>query len=142
MVPKVVLISLIAGYLYLSLLRLHRFKKSSPSLLQVLHPRILPVSAMVNVRFTTNGMCVKNNTHVARTSRNKMSAEWDFYFCLVRQCESLHTCSSAFPITTKWCFDLDVKVVSGTTFTKRTCNRCSSLQKRGDVVATSQLTLH
>jgi len=63
-------------------------------------------------------------------------------FCLVRQWETLRTCCSAFPIATKWCFDQDVKVVPGTTFTKRTCNRCGSLQKRGDVVATSQLALH
>jgi len=33
-------------------------------------------------------------------------------------------------------------VVPGTTFTKRMCNRCESLQKWGDVVATSQLALH
>ena len=87
-------------------------------------------------------MCVKNNTHVARTSRNKMSTTWDLYCCLVRQWEGLRTCFSAFPITTKWCFDQDVKVVPGTTFTKGTCNRCGSLQKRRDVVATSRLALH
>jgi len=46
-----------------------------------------------------------------------------------------------FPITTKWCFDQDVKVVPGATFTKRMCDRCCSLQKRRDVVATSQLML-
>ena len=32
-----------------------------------------PLSVVVNLQFTTNGMCVKNNTHVARTIRNKMS---------------------------------------------------------------------
>jgi len=46
MVPNVVLTSLIAGYLYLSFLSfqllvsftLSHFRKSSPTLLQVLHP--------------------------------------------------------------------------------------------------------
>jgi len=88
---------------------------------------------VVNVRFTTNGMCVKNNTHVPRTSRNRMSTTWDLYCCLVPQCEAVRTCCSALLITTKWCFDQDVKVVPGTTFTKRICNGCGSLQKRGDV---------
>ena len=36
----------------------------------------LSVSAVVNVRFATNGMCVKN-MHVAQSSRNKMSTAWD-----------------------------------------------------------------
>jgi len=73
---------------------------------------------------------MKNNTHVAQTSSNAMSTTRGVYCCLVRQWEALRTCFSAFPITTKWCFDQDVKVVPGTTFTKRTCNRCDSLQKR------------
>ena len=47
----------------------------------------LSVSLVVNMWFTTNGMCVKNNTHVARTRRNKMSTTWDLYCCLVPQCE-------------------------------------------------------
>jgi len=29
---------------------------------------------------------LKNNTHVVRTSRNKMSTTWDLYCCLARQC--------------------------------------------------------
>ena len=62
--------------------------------------------------------------------------------CLVPHCEALRTCCSAFPITTKWCFDQDAKAVPGATFTRRTCNRCSSLQKQRDVVATSRLALH
>jgi len=90
-----------------------------------------PLSIVLNVRFTTNGMWVMNNTRVARTSRYKISTTWDLYCCLVPQCEGLATCCSAFPITTKWCFDEDVKVVPGTTFTKRTCNRCGLLKKRG-----------
>jgi len=89
------------------------------------------LSIVLNARFPTNGMCMMNNTHVAQISGNKMSKTRDLYCCLVPQCEALHTCCSAFPITTKWCFDQDVKVVPGTTFTKRTCNRCWSLQKRG-----------
>ena len=60
-------------------------------------------------------------------------------------CHKQHTpnanCRSAFPITTKWCFDQDVKVVPDATFTKRTCDRCGSLQKGGNVIATSQLVL-
>ena len=35
-----------------------------------------------------------------------------------------------------------MKVLPGTTLTKRTCNRCGSLEKRGDVVATSRVALH
>jgi len=61
---------------------------------------------------------------------------------LVATVGSFAHCCSAIPITTKWYFDQDVKVVPGTTFTKITCNRCGSLQKRGDVVATSLLALH
>ena len=68
----------------------------------------LPVSVVVNVRITTNGMCVKNNTHVTRTSRNEISTTWDLYCCLVPQCEALRTCCSAFPFATKCCFDQDL----------------------------------
>jgi len=59
----------------------------------------LSISFVVNVWYTTNGMCVNNNTHVAQRSRNKMSTTWDLYCCLVPQCEALRTCCSAFPIT-------------------------------------------
>jgi len=88
-------------------------------------------------------MYVKNNTHiyVSQTSRNWMSTTWDLFCCLLPQCEALHTCRLGFPITTKWCFDQDVKVVPDATFTKRMCDRCGSLQKGVDVVATSQLIL-
>jgi len=65
----------------------------------------LSISVVLNVRFTTNGMCVMNNIRVGRTSRNKISLTWDLYCCLVPQCQSLRTCCSAVPITTKWCFD-------------------------------------
>ena len=39
----------------------------------------LSVSIVLNVQFTTNGMCVKNHTHVyvVRTSWNRMSTMWD-----------------------------------------------------------------
>jgi len=130
MLPNVVLTSLIAGYLHLSFLsQLSIISKSLA--LPWCKCCSLSVSVVVNVRSTTKGMCVKNNTHVSRTSRNKMSTTWDLYCCLLPQCEALRTCCSAYPITTKWCFDQDVKVVPGATFTKRTCNGCGSLQKRG-----------
>ena len=81
----------------------------------------LSVSVVLNVRFATNRMYVKNNTHiyVSQTSRNRMSTTWDLYCCLLPQCdcEALHICCPGFPITTKWCFDQDVKVVPGVTFT-------------------------
>jgi len=107
--------------------------------MQVLQPLSVVV---VNVRFTMKGMCMMNNTHVARTSRNKMITTRDLYCYLEQQWEALRTCCSAFPITKKWFFDQNVKVVPGATFRKRTCNRCGSLQKRGDVVSTFQLALH
>ena len=84
---------------------LSHFNKSSPTLLQCCS---LSVNVVVNVRFTTNGMCVKSNT-----SRNWMSTTWDLYCCLVPQCEALRARYSAFLIRTKWCFNQGVKVVSG-----------------------------
>ena len=59
----------------------------------------LSVSVVVTVQFTTKEMCVKNNTHVSRTSRNKMSTTTDLYCCLLPQCEALRCCCSDFPIT-------------------------------------------
>ena len=67
--------------------------------------------AIYKVEVAQFWMCVMNNTRVARTSRNKISMTWDLYCCLVPQCEGLRTCCSAFPTTTKWCFDQDVKMV-------------------------------
>ena len=101
------------------------------------------VSVVLNVWFATNGMYVTNNTHICvpQTSRNRMRTTWDLYCCLLPQCEALHTCRLGFLITTKWFFDQDVKVVRGATFTKSICDRCGSLQKGGDAVATSQLML-
>jgi len=45
----------------------------------------LSVGVAFNVRFTTNGMCAKNNTHiyVARTSNNRVIAAHDLYYCLL-----------------------------------------------------------
>ena len=74
-----------------------------------------------------------------QTSRNRMSTTRDLYCYVLPQCEALHTCRLGFPITIKWCFDQDMKVVSGATFTKRMCDSCGSQQKGGDVIATSQL---
>ena len=55
------------------------------------------------VWFTTNGMCVKNNTimYVARTSNNRVISSGDLYCCLLPQCEALRTCRSRFPIATR-----------------------------------------
>jgi len=82
----------------------------------------LSVDVALNVRFTMNGMCVKNNTHmyVVRTSNNRVISLGDLYCCLLPQCEALRTCCSGFPIATKWCCDQDVKVVPSAAFTKRT----------------------
>jgi len=62
----------------------------------------LSVGVVLNLRFTTNGMCVKSNTHiyVARTSNNRMIMVCDLYCCLLPQCEALHTRCSGFPIAT------------------------------------------
>ena len=57
----------------------------------------------LNVWFTTNGKCVKNNTdiYVAWTSNKRVIAARDLYCCLLPQCEALRTCCSGFPIATK-----------------------------------------
>ena len=83
-------------------------------------------------------MCVKTNTiiYVARARNSKRDCEHDLYCCLLPWCEALRTCRSGFPIATKWCCDQDVEVVPSSAFTQRTCDRCGSFQKGGDVVAT------
>ena len=103
----------------------------------------LSVSIVLHLRFSTN-KCAWRTTplYVVRTSKNRMSTTWDLQYSLPPKCESLCICCSAFPITTMWCFEQDVKMVPGATFTKRTCNWCCSLQKGGDVVAASQLAWH
>jgi len=88
MVSNVVSSSLIAGYLYLSFLNLHfnclftlnNFKNLAQPCCKCCS---LSVSVVVDVRFITNGMRVKNNTRVARTSRYKICTTWDLYCCLV-----------------------------------------------------------
>jgi len=69
----------------------------------------LSVDVALNVLFTTNEMCAKNNTHiyVARTSNNGMIMACDLYCCLlsVWSC-AVHTYRSRFPIATIWCLVL------------------------------------
>ena len=63
---------------------------------------------------------------------------------IVACCHSVKLCAHSapgFPIATKWCCDQDVGVVPSSAFTQRTCDRCGSLWKRGDVVATSPVPL-
>jgi len=62
----------------------------------------LSAGVALNVCFTTNEMCAKNNTHiyVVRTSNNRVIAAHDLYCCLLPQCDALRTCRSGFPIAT------------------------------------------
>ena len=52
----------------------------------------LLVGVALNARFTTNGMCVKNNAniYVARTSNNRVIAARDLYCCLLPQWSFAH----------------------------------------------------
>jgi len=52
----------------------------------------LSVSVVVNVWFITNGMCMKDNAHVVRTSRNGMSTTWNLCCCW---CHSVKVCALA-----------------------------------------------
>jgi len=52
------------------------------------------------VWFTTNGVCVKNNTIIS--SNSKKDCKHDLYCCLLPRCEALRTCRSGFPIATLW----------------------------------------
>ena len=54
------------------------------------------------VWFTTNRICVKNNTIicVARANNSKRDCEHDLCCCLLPRCEALRTCRSGFPIAT------------------------------------------
>ena len=81
----------------------------------------LSASVALKVRFTANGICAKNNTHVyvARTSNNRVIAARALYCCLLPQCEALCICRSGFPIAINWCCDQDVKVVPCETFAKK-----------------------
>jgi len=78
---------------------------------------------------------------VARTSFNRVISSGDLYCCLLPRCKALRTCRPGFPIAAKWCSDQDVKVVRSSAFTQRTCDRCGSLWKGGDVLAISQVVL-
>jgi len=62
----------------------------------------LSFGVVLNVRFTTNGMFTKNNTHiyVAQTGNNTMIAAYHLCCRLLPQCEALRTCRSGFPIAT------------------------------------------
>jgi len=62
----------------------------------------LSVSATLNERFTTNGMCEKNNTYiyVAQTSNNRVISSSVLYCCLLPQCDALPTCRLGFPAAT------------------------------------------
>jgi len=55
------------------------------------------------VWFTTNGMCVKNNTiiYVAQATNSKRDWEHDLHCCLLPRCEALCTCRSGFSIATE-----------------------------------------
>jgi len=72
--------------------------------------------------------------YVARTSINRVISSGDLCSCLLPRCEALRIWRSGFPIATKWCCYQDVKVVRSSAFTQRTCDRCGSLWKGGDVV--------
>ena len=110
---------------------------------KLLHFRNLSAGVALNVRFTTNGMYAKNNTHVcvALTGHHRVIAACDLHYCLLPQGEALRTSRSAFPIAKKWFYDQDVKVVPCAAFTQKTCVRCVSLKKGGDVDAASPLPM-
>ena len=95
------------------------------------------------VWFVMNGMYMKNNTiiYVARASNSERDCEHNLFCCLLPWCDAWRTCHSGFPIVTKWCSDQDGEVVLSSAFTQRMCDRCDSLQKGGDVVATSPVVL-
>ena len=88
-------------------------------------------------------MCAKNKNIYAWREQAiiREIAMHDLYCCLLPWCEALRTCCSGFPIASKWCCDQDVKVVPSSAFTQKMHDRCGSLQKGGDVVATSLLVL-
>jgi len=88
MVPNIVSVSLISGYLYLSFFQFGFYLSLSLSVIStsLAQPCCnLSVNVVLNVRFTTNKMCVKNKTHtyVPRTSRNGISTTCDLYAATV-----------------------------------------------------------
>jgi len=51
----------------------------------------------LNVWFTTNGMCAKNNNiYVTWTSSDRVIAAHELYCCLLPRCKALRTCCSGF----------------------------------------------
>jgi len=78
----------------------------------------LSVSVVLNVRFTTNGMCMKNNTHifVVRTGRNRMSTTCDLYpatmWIFAHKLSRLSNRNNVVLLC-----DQDVKVMPGATWT-------------------------
>ena len=83
---------------------LSHFNKSNPTCCKCLNNSF---GVTLNVRFTTNGMCVKNNIaiYASPTSNGSVSTACDFCFCFLPQCEVLRTSHSGFLIATKWCCD-------------------------------------
>jgi len=63
----------------------------------------LSVGVALKVRFSTNGMCAMSNTqtYVTWTSNNRVISSGDLNYCLLPQCEALHTCRWSFLITTQ-----------------------------------------
>jgi len=100
------------------------------------------VSVVFNARFATNGMYVKNNTdiYVSQTSKNRMSTTWDLYCCLL-PVWSFAYFPPGLSNHNKVVLWPGCEGAARCNLHKRMCDRCSSLQKGGDVVATSQLML-
>ena len=88
-------------------------------------------------------MCTKNKDIYVwhKQAIVREIATHGLYCCLLPRCEALSICRSGFPIATKWCCDQDVEVVPRSAFAQRMCDGCGSLQKGGDVVATSLVVL-
>ena len=80
----------------------HKLKALSHSQSLLIWPRAccnLSGGIAMIVWFTTNGMCMKNNTiiYVARASNSKRDCKHDLYCCLLPRCKALRTCCSGFP---------------------------------------------
>jgi len=84
---------------------------------------------------------VKHPVYVAQTSNNKRDSDaWSLLLLAATVWRFAHMPLGVL-ITTKWFCDQDVKVVRCEAFTKKMCDRCGSLQKGGDVVATFPVAL-
>jgi len=105
----------------------------------------LSAGVALNVRFTTNGMCAKNNT--IYTWREQAIIEWSWHVnscCLLPQCEVMRTCRSGFPIaiiaSAKYTFKLRI-VKSQLTRVSHACSNyciqprcCNRWYKLSDVL--------